>query len=123
MLVWQAGARLPKLWAASLHCSQQLCSLIDLPHALPAIPIDDKETIRLHELFAKVFFLEFLERQLDSSKYSFKSHWSICYGATVIAQVWEGLLQLKHTRERQGPPSSKRHGQAAPGVWNLHFII
>lgn len=81
-----AGQDSQRVWAASFCCRQQLCSLIDLPYALPLIPIDGEEVIILCEHFAKIFSLEFLERQLDSSKYSFKSPWSICYGVSVISQ-------------------------------------
>lgn len=82
-----AGQDPQSVEAASSCCRQQLCSLSDPPYALPPIPKDGKGIIILREHCAKIFFffLEFLERLLDSSKYSFKSHWSICYSATVIA--------------------------------------
>lgn len=50
-----------RVWAASFCSRRQLCSLVDPPYALPLIPRGGKERIRLHEHFAKIFFLEFLE--------------------------------------------------------------
>lgn len=122
-----AGQDPQSVEAASSCCRQQLCSLSDPPYALPPIPKDGKGIIILREHCAKIFFffLEFLERLLDSSKYSFKSHWSICYSATVIAAGGGRFLtRCTHARTRRpGTAIFQCQGRAAPAVWSLYLII
>lgn len=124
--------RSPECWGCLLllPTAAVLSEWCYAPYALPPIPKDGKGIIILREHCAKIFFfLEFLERLLDSSKYSFKSHWSICYSATVIAAGGGRFLtRCTHARtqartRRPGTAIFQCQGRAAPAVWSLYLII
>lgn len=85
--VWGWQAKIPKVLRLPPPAADSSCALwvIHRMRYLPFQKMGRESSFYVNIVPKSFFFLEFLERLLDSSKYSFKSHWSICYSATVIA--------------------------------------
>lgn len=126
---WQA--KIPKVLRLPPPAADSSCALwvIHRMRYLPFQKMGRESSFYVNFVPKSFFFLEFLERLLDSSKYSFKSHWSICYSATVIAAGGGRFLtRCTHARtpartRRPGTAIFQRQGRAAPAVWSLYLII